>query len=161
MSAPVQLGRPMTISCNGNRVSFHESCENFRWYNFDCRHLGCVSLSRLLQSEQKYSLLQLNLKMAELGKSSIILFSSFADTNRMSERAAGDPRICELLVSKLESKDLGSWRSNFSKQEIYNMISFQVCCQMQVQHFKRKTFQSVGNTTSARESSECSWDCWE
>ena len=39
--------------------------------DFDRRHLGSVSLRRLLQKEPKYLLLQLSLKMAELGESSI------------------------------------------------------------------------------------------
>ena len=32
-------------------------------------------------------------------------------SNRMSERASRDPKICEILVRKVESKDLGDWRS--------------------------------------------------
>ena len=30
----------------------------------------------------------------------------------MSERADGDPKICEIVVNKVEKKDLGDWRSN-------------------------------------------------
>ena len=32
--------------------------------------------------------------------------------NRMSERSGGDARMCEILVDKVEKKDLGKWRSN-------------------------------------------------
>ena len=89
--------------------------------DFDRRHLGSVSLRRLFQKEPKYLLLQLSLKMAELGKSSFHRSADRCQLNeqlretiflfkRMSERASGDPRMCEILVNKLERKDLGTWR---------------------------------------------------
>ena len=61
------------------------------------------------------------MKMAELGKSLIVAnwnkqFRATIFLNRMSERAGRDPRICEILVNKLESKDLGTWRSNLFRK---------------------------------------------
>jgi len=77
VSVPVQLGRPMTISCNGNKA------------------LGlCVFKPPFAKRAKIFS------PTTQLEDGRI----------RMSERAAGDPRICEIRVSKLESKDLGSWR---------------------------------------------------
>ena len=29
----------------------------------------------------------------------------------MSERASGDPKICEIVVNNVEKKDFGDWRS--------------------------------------------------
>ena len=55
--------------------------------DFDRRHLGSVSLRRLLQKEPKYLLLQLSLKMAELGKSS---FHRSADRCQLKWAAQGN-----------------------------------------------------------------------
>ena len=60
--------------------------------------------------------------MAELGKSSLHRsnwneqFRATIFLNRMSERAGRDPRICEIIVNKVESKDLGTWRSNLFRK---------------------------------------------
>ena len=32
--------------------------------------------------------------------------------NRMNERSGEDARMCEIVVDKVEEKDLGKWRSN-------------------------------------------------
>ena len=37
---------------------------------------------------------------------------------RLSERSVGDPRVCELLVDKVEEKDLGKWRSELENGEL-------------------------------------------
>ena len=36
----------------------------------------------------------------------------------MSERSSGDPKICEIVVDKVERKDLGKWRSKVSTFKI-------------------------------------------
>ena len=38
--------------------------------------------------------------------------------NRLSERSVRDPRVCELLVDKVEEKDLGKWRSELENGEL-------------------------------------------
>ena len=37
---------------------------------------------------------------------------------RLSKRSVGDPRVCELLVDKVEEKDLGKWRSELENGEL-------------------------------------------
>ena len=40
-----------------------------------------------------------------------------ADSTRTSKRGGNDPKICEILVDNVESKDLGAWRSNLFSQK--------------------------------------------
>ena len=42
--------------------------------------------------------------------------------NRMSERSGEDARMCEILVDKVEKKDLGKWRSSSFTHKTGNSI---------------------------------------
>ena len=81
--------------------------------------------------------------MAELGKCSILRRQNLVKkppfSNRMSERAKGDPKICEILVNKVEKKDLGDWRSN-----LFHICH---CCNLE-------TYPGVSSDASAMSSKE-------
>ena len=72
ISIPVQFGRPMTLSCNGNKVNITQKLWTFGhgWKLFH-RHLGSVFSSLLLPKNPGYSLLALSSRMAGYGKITI------------------------------------------------------------------------------------------
>merc|ERR1712179_109707 len=77
VSAPVQIGKQMTVSCNANRALEL-----------------CVFKPPFAKKAKMFTLAT----QLEYGRI------------RLSERAKGDPKICEILVNKVEKKDLGDWR---------------------------------------------------
>ena len=87
--------------------------------------------------------------MAELGKSSILRRQNLVKkppfSNRLSERAKGDPKICEILVNKVEKKDLGDWRSNLFHSPVAIWKHIQVCRRMHVLSELRGNFDCDGN----------------
>ena len=48
--------------------------------------------------------------------------------NRLSERSVRDLRVCELLVDKVEEKDLGKWRSELLMVEKVKHSQFSCHC---------------------------------
>ena len=58
----------------------------------------------------------------------------------MSERANGDPKICEIRVNKVEKKDLGDWRSNL----------FYMCHLLQFGNISRCVVRSKDNHLKGR-----------
>merc|ERR1712179_348133 len=77
VSAPVQIGKQMTVSCNANRALEL-----------------CVFKPPFAKKAKMFT----PATQLEYGRI------------RLSERAKGDPKICEILVDKVEKKDLGDWR---------------------------------------------------
>merc|ERR1712179_668952 len=77
VSAPVQIGKQMTVSCNANRALEL-----------------CVFKPPFAEKAKMFT----PATQLEYGRI------------RLSERAKGDPKICEILVDKVEKKDLGDWR---------------------------------------------------
>ena len=115
VSAPVQLDKPMTVACIANMVISRSKVLQLK--NFDRRNFGTGVSSRCpVQKEPKHLLLQLGMMVVELGNSSIhrsVKTSTSEQTSfstRMSKRAIEDPKICEVLVDKVKSRDLGDWR---------------------------------------------------
>ena len=97
---------------DGSKIIFTINCDNFYRRNFGTG----VSSRCPVQKEPKHLLLQLGMMVAELGNSSIhrsVKTSTSEQTSfstRMSKRAVKDPKICEVLVDKVKSRDLGDWR---------------------------------------------------
>merc|ERR1719260_54894 len=77
VSALVQIGKPMTVSCNANKAL-----------------KACVFKPPFAKRAKVFT------PATQLENGRI----------RMSERAIGDPKICEIVVNKVESKDLGDWK---------------------------------------------------
>merc|ERR1712179_876166 len=77
VSAPVQIGKQMTVSCNANRA---------------------LELCVFKPPFAKKATMFTPATQLEYGRI------------KLSERAKGDPKICEILVNKVEKKDLGDWR---------------------------------------------------
>ena len=107
---PVQLGHPVTLSCNANQVKIKQMKVTLKSV------AGSWSLCFQTASNQIPAIQFLHSAWRRQDK--VCLISRFNHKSktenhqiRLSAKSVLDPRVCELLVEEVESKDLGKWRS--------------------------------------------------